>query len=640
MRVHLCPDPNCGRQFSVDTVESQSLHCPACGTAIPAARDSDSIDKSELHEPASESNDSDFHGSSNDETDSATPGNSMRQMQSGIGDFLKPLLKDFTEWRRGLTRHIQDIVYPSDSSELWIRPHEKSPAVQHAEGRWSIDASGSCIECGKVVSTDVRTKKFQIRDFDGTLYGVGAVVLTSIVCIPISVLLSAGVFVGGIVFVMRMGKRNEVRIRFNTCSKHEQQGSLPAARMFRSSLVVTVGNGKVRARILDKSRNIATPQVADPMESPQPFELNAGPTVSVERLQLAESDESDSGVNQDADAHDTPAASTPQKLENAPQQPRIPVVEVDESDSPSPEIRPFHIAEPDASVHSLSPQAGSSQQIPLREWTSDATISNEDDTDAAAPRETTSPSADKQNDPETFSLVAPISPTVGGDISAEPASASTDDSESRAQPAANRADAVWAVPSGNAQASSPAPIESSDIPCPHCEAAIPKKTVMCPICRKAVRSRSWAGERPRKRRPSVPRVTQIYGFGIWGFFKFIGWANAVCALVLPCLIPMMGRNIDAGSAAPMILIVWVVTAIQFWLHMKLAAMGEALINGERSAVYGLLIVFLLVFGGAVAAAASIPNPDGSPIPFAVVGLIAVLGLPPLIAAFARWDAFE
>ncbi|MBN1766387.1 MAG: hypothetical protein JW860_14105 [Sedimentisphaerales bacterium] len=119
----------------------------------------------------------------------------------------------------------------------------------------------------------------------------------------------------------------------------------------------------------------------------------------------------------------------------------------------------------------------------------------------------------------------------------------------------------------------------------------------------------------------VPKVVRFYGSIIMGFYA-IGMVTAVVLALL---------NLARGDGNALF-----EEALYFAIALVFYRLGKALRGGEKSAVYGICILSVLVsaFSSYLLISGSVK--EG----LLFLCIVAVFYVPPTISAFRHWDAFK
>jgi hypothetical protein len=125
------------------------------------------------------------------------------------------------------------------------------------------------------------------------------------------------------------------------------------------------------------------------------------------------------------------------------------------------------------------------------------------------------------------------------------------------------------------------------------------------------------------------RFVGVYGFVIMGAAALIGVSNVLLTLML-CLRTDVTLSASAGLA--------VMCLIQSLIWFFVFRLGRGLVDCERSAVQGLLVIYLLIVAPFAYVAWQWPD---RLVPVLIgAGVISLVILPPIIVAFLNWSDFR
>jgi hypothetical protein len=141
-----------------------------------------------------------------------------------------------------------------------------------------------------------------------------------------------------------------------------------------------------------------------------------------------------------------------------------------------------------------------------------------------------------------------------------------------------------------------------------------------PVRRSSAKQSSWA-----------LKFVGVYGFIIMGLTALEAITNILGALYLVTR-PQVGLEASA--------VIFVLVAVQTGIAWVIFRLGRGLVDGERSAVHGLVVFYALHLALAALIFGADYGEHSNRVAIAFVAVSSLIYLPPLIVAYTHWDDFH
>ncbi len=139
----------------------------------------------------------------------------------------------------------------------------------------------------------------------------------------------------------------------------------------------------------------------------------------------------------------------------------------------------------------------------------------------------------------------------------------------------------------------------------------------------------------------VPVLVRVFGLIIMGLHGVVGGLTLAGLIIWLLYVLAEGENLSAGSLVMLLGFFCLLFVPICGVHLVMLRLGNGLRHGQRSAVWGLLIVGVLCAGTAILFFSLSEGSTASRWAIAIPALYAgAVCLPPVVAAFKAWKEFS